>query len=631
MLGRRKHKWIAVFTLAGILLSTVGIPAGEGASQTDINSAIAKGLAYLSNTQNADGSWSGYPVASTAEAVLAFENSAHYGWNTSDPYHNTVQNGLNWLFSQASVQAIDGTNSAGDPDTNGNGFGIGWYGDGQPVYETPMALMAIVASNAQTSVTATGPTDVVGRTYLDVAQDIVDWIAWAQNSVATNGQYEGGWRYWPQYGDSDNSLSQWPVMGLLAAQLWGVNAPSWVKTELQKWVTASQDLTGNYLTNPVYGAFDYQPSFGLYTPAESATGILSLTYIGAANTDSRILAAEGWLNKDWTPDGWSTNGWFGWNWNIGDLYGMYAVMKAMKLTIPVPTTFVTDYTGSAGIDWYNGTAQYADSLLAHQWADGHWNNWVSVEEGWLISDVLGTSWATLILEFIPVRVTYTLTVHINDAKTNNPIPGADVVAVGPMTLSGVTDGGMVVFNGAQAGTYHVTASKTGYISASVDVTLITNRDITLALSSSTIPKGAMTGYGRFDVPFLATHGFAVRCDPSAGPSKIESNWRDAKGVHHNFQLTSLTSAACYYDSSLGHTGYHLASFNTWVGNGTGILDGKAGFSIYAVFTDQGEPARGKDPSTFIITGPSGVVLDINNAVLLTGIHRAHDLTTATTT
>lgn len=483
MLGRRKHTWIAVFIIAGMLLSTVGIPAARGASQTNINSAIAKGLAYLSSTQNPDGSWSGIPVASTAMAVLAFENFGHYGWNVSDPYHTTVQNGLNWLFSTASVQPIDGTNSAGNPDTNGNGFGIGWYYDGAVVdggvsgYETPMALLAIVASNSQTSVTTTGPTGVVGRTYHDVAQDIVDWIAWAQNSVAANGIYEGGWRYVPQYGSSDNSVTQWPVIGLLGAQLWGINAPSWVGTELQKWITASQDLTGTYLTNPVYGAFDYTPGYGLYTSAETASGILSLTYIGTANTDPRILAAEGWLNMDWTP-----NGADGWRWNIGDLYDMYAVMKAMRLTTPVPTIFITDYTGSNGINWYNGTGQYADSLLTNQYADGHWNNWVAVSEGGDISDALGTSWATLILEFIPVVVTYTLTVHVIDASTSSPIPGADVVAVGPVTLTGVTDGGMVVFNKAQAGAYLVTASKTGCTSASKGVTLDTDTDITLALS-----------------------------------------------------------------------------------------------------------------------------------------------------
>jgi hypothetical protein len=483
-----------------MLLSTVGIPATESASPTAISSAILKGLSYLASNQSPGGYWSdGAPVASTAMAVLAFENEGFYGWNTSSPYYTTVQDGLNWLFSQASTVAINGANSAGNPDVSGDGYGIAWNGDGQSVYETPMVLAAIVASNAPTNVTTTGPAGVVGLTYKHVAQDIVDWIAWAQNSVPGNGIYEGGWRYGPQYGTSDNSVSQWPVMGLLAAQLWGVNAPGWVKTELQKWIKSDQDLTGNPNTNLYYGAFDYLPGYGpgyIVSPAESAAGILELTYVGASNTNASILAAEGYLYRDWhtgtpgdNPDGCSQGWGCGFNYNIGALYDMYAVMKAMRSTTPTPTTFIQNYTGTAKIEWYNGTGQYADALVGNQSSDGHWNNWVNWWENDGVSNYLGTAWGTLILEPIPVRVTYTLTVHVNDSSTNNPIPGADVKAVGPTTLMGVATSGTVVFTGVQAGSYNVSASATGYKSAWKVVDLDANTAITLKLSTSTSPSG----------------------------------------------------------------------------------------------------------------------------------------------
>jgi hypothetical protein len=390
----------------------------------------------------------------------------------------------------ATVQTIDDSNSRGDPDTNGNGFGIGVY-EFYSVYTTPMVLMAIIASNGPTNITTTGPTNVVGRTYHDVAVDIVDWIAWAQNSVAANGPDEGGWRYYPQFGSSDNSISQWTVIGLMAAQLWGINAPSWVPTELQKWITADQDLSGTCGGNPTYGAFDYALSYGWYTPADSAAGILELTYTGADNTDSRILAAEAYLYNQWAANG-SGNGW---DINIGDLYDMYAIMKAMTLTTPTATTLIPDCTGSNHVEWYNGPGQYADSLLAQQSSDGHWDNWVVPPE--TQGSNLATAFGVLILEYVPIVVihAHTLTVHVVD-NDNNPISGADVSVVGPTTLNGVTAGGTAVFINVPEGSYTVTASKIGYLSASQGMNMNQDREITLVLTSTSPP----TGVPEFGIP-----------------------------------------------------------------------------------------------------------------------------------
>ena len=227
----RIRELLPVLMLIGILLMIMRIPAGNAASQTSINSAIEKGLAYLNSTQASAGHWGDYTGACTAMAVLAFENAPnnHFGWNSTEPYNTTVQKGLDWLFSNTVVQPLS-NQTAGNPDTNGNGLGIYLQdGTGQVIYETPMMLMAIVASQAPTNVTTTGPTNVIGRTYHDIAVDIVDYLAWAQNE-GPNGR--GGWRYGPNYSSSDNSVSQWPVLGLMAAELWGINAPTWVKSEL---------------------------------------------------------------------------------------------------------------------------------------------------------------------------------------------------------------------------------------------------------------------------------------------------------------------------------------------------------------------------------------------------------------
>ena len=356
-------------------------------------------------------------------AVLAFENAGHYGWNATDPYKTTVQKGLDWLFSQGQNITLS-NQTAGNPDTNGNGIGIYWNNDGLPIYETPMVLMAIVGSQAPTNVTSAGPLGI--RTYRNIAVDIVDFIAFAQNDQ--NNAYRGGWGYneneesW-----ADNSNSNWPVVGLLTAQLWGINAPAFVKSELNYWVTTCQDLTGNSTSNSQYGSFGYYDHSIYGGVTDTSAGIIQLNYLGALSTNTRMIAAEGYINRVWTlNDGY-------WNVNIGNLYCMYALMKACREATPT-IQYLANYNGTNGVEWYNGTGQYADSLLANQNPSGYWITWQSWAESSAFSTDFSTALATLILEFNPVVVKYTLTVTVRDATTLSPIAGATVSANGPQTL-----------------------------------------------------------------------------------------------------------------------------------------------------------------------------------------------------
>jgi len=450
------------------LISATTIPTGNAATQTDINTAIADGLEYLASIQAPDGHWGGaYYVACTSMAVLAFENAGYYAGDGSI-YAANVQSGLEYLFNSAQVTGI-GVQPAGDPDTNGNGIGI-YFNDpwGQVVYQTPMVLMAIVGSQAQTATATTGPANVIGRTYHDIVTDIIDWIAWAQTDDGS-GNRRGGWRYGPNYGDSDNSISQWPVLGLMTAALWGINAPAFVKSELAFWVAADQNLAGTPATNSLYGSFDYQPGAYFNSIAETATGIMQLTYMGVDKNDPRIIAAEGYINRDWTTNS-------GWRVNLGNFYGMYAVMKAARLATPTPIEFISNYDGTPGVEWYNGAGQYTDLLIANQYSDGHWEQWASPE--WVPSE-LCTAWGELILEFVPVVVTYDLTITVTDPPPLIPVVGAQVTVVGPETRIGFTDiNGQVTFYNLQAGSYQITIIASGFISPPPQTVLLVG-DVTL--------------------------------------------------------------------------------------------------------------------------------------------------------
>lgn len=480
---------VIVLLFIGILLLPIGIPFGySGQTATAIDNAIERGLAYLAANQSSDGSWSwsgNYPVATTAMTVLAFENAphSHLPDNMSDPYHTNVAKGLDYLFTQAHVQQLS-NKSYGTPDTNHNGIGIDFYSSslGWPHYEdtgyqTPMVLMAIIASQNQSRIATTGPAGAVNRTYRDIAVDIVDWLAWAQNDNST-GTNQGGWRYVANFGSSDNSVSQWPIIGLLAAELWGINAPTGVKTLLTKWLNVSQTLTGNYSSNYFYGAFDYTPNAGYYSVVESATGILGLTYLGVPASDPRIRAAEGFIVREWN----TTQGPGGWRNNMGDLYAMYGIMKAMRLTLPNATRYIENYTGAPLVEWYNGTGTYADWLVTSQYPNGRWSSTNMDEDQ---GAYLDTAFGTLILEFVPVKVKWNLAVKVVDASTSNPVSGANVTIVGPETHWNMTDDGAAVFDKIQAGNYTVTASKAGYASNSTWVFLDANKTITIPLTPLT--------------------------------------------------------------------------------------------------------------------------------------------------
>jgi hypothetical protein len=486
------------FTIALYTTST-----SSGATQAEISASILKGLMYLNSTQATNGEWSSdsYPVAATAMAVLAFENAGHFGWNTSDPFSSDVQNGLNWIISQGQNVTLDGQ-TAGNPDTSGSGVGIGWYGDGYPTYETSMALLAIIGSDAQTNMTLEGPLGV--RSYLAIAKDTVDFICWAQTDPVLNDGVNtnpdaGGWSYQPNDNNSyttgsDQSNSGWPVFALAGAELWGIYPPSWVLHELSNWVVHDQDLTSSQTTTTLYGSFGYEGADEILGQvSETAVGIEELTLLGALSTNSSIIAAEGNINQMWTYNG----GYGSWNVNMGNLYAMYNVMKACREAVP-PIKYISYFNGTNGVEWYNGTGEYADQIVANQQTDGDWINggwvaWAGGADGYY-STPLTTAMAVLILEpyVVNIATLFKLTVTVHDSQTLAPISGATVLASGPNTLSGTTgSNGQIVFSNVQAGNYAISASATGYktsLPVSVSVTSNTTEVVNLvSIAPSSTP------------------------------------------------------------------------------------------------------------------------------------------------
>jgi len=312
----------------------------------------------------------GNRVAENVSAVQAFQVQGHRpgGDPWEDPYVEDVQRGWNAIFTYAKPDTMT-IQPAGDPDSDGDGIGLGMYDSyGAAIYESGLGLMALATTGVPDWGARTGPPFYVrGQTYYSITQDVADWFAWGQND-AESGSARGGWRYQPNSGDSDNSNTQFPVLGLAAAEEnWGITVPTWVKTELRDyWLAYTQGSSGGF----GYGGPDDWNNVG-----KTGAGIMDLTWTGVPATDARIVRASGFIDQHWddVPDE-------NFNGNLGEFYAMYAVKKGSQL---------------AGIHQYGSHVwdnEYAAYLVRVQKPDGHFD-----DAGILAQQPMATAWAVLIL------------------------------------------------------------------------------------------------------------------------------------------------------------------------------------------------------------------------------------------
>jgi len=313
----------------------------------------------------------GNGVADVASAVQAFQVQGHLagGDPWEDPYVEDVQHGWNALFTHARPYTIT-WQPAGNPDGDGDGIGIGIYAnDDHAIYESGLAMMALASTGAPDQVARTGPPGYVrGQTYYSITQDMADWFAWGQND-AGSGAARGGWCYGPNSGYSDNSNTQFPVLGLAAAEHnWGITVPKWVKNELRdRWLAYTQGGSGGF----GYGGPDDHVNV-----CKTGAGIMDLTWTGVPATDARIVRASSFIEQHWDdrPDG-------DWNGNAGEFYAMYAVKKGSQL---------------AGIHQYGSHVwdnEYAAYLVRVQKPDGRFDDAGNMG-GW---QPMNTAWGVLIL------------------------------------------------------------------------------------------------------------------------------------------------------------------------------------------------------------------------------------------
>ncbi len=232
--------------------------------------AVNRGLEWLADHQNADGSWSlnrfhencQHPActgagsessntAATGLALLPFLAAGHT--HQEGPYQSVVSGGVRWLLEHQ--------------QENGDLLAAG---DGQQMYSHGIAAIALCEAYGMTrDAELQGP-----------AQRSVDFIVAAQNDAS------GGWRYKPEE-HGDTSVVGWQVMALKSAEMAGLIVPASTHQGTLRWL---ESVEGN---QPVGGQFGYQNRNA--TPAMSAEGLLCLQFLGVDRNDPAMRAGADYL------------------------------------------------------------------------------------------------------------------------------------------------------------------------------------------------------------------------------------------------------------------------------------------------------------------------------------------------
>jgi len=379
-----------VVLIAGILVAfTMCLSTVEAADSVQIAQAIDDGMTWLAGVQDPGGYWgTGYQVAITGLCVKKFE---HYATHSSPPinpldpaypYYNQVKKGLDYLFSRACIVSIGLTPNGDNPDSDGDGIGVHFNytpcgSEDHSVYETGIALMAIVENNCADSVVDVSGSPIDGWTYNDVAVDVMDWLAHAQND---GGSERGGWGYNSNnVGWSDNSNTGYAVLGLAYASSpppegFSIPIPQFVKDELEIW-------TDNIQCNvfgPDNGGSGYESSCSWVNTLKTGNLLFEFSLIGQTLPDLDVQRAIDYLINHWN-DANDDPGW------QNHCQAMYCIMKGLEFQNI--GTYLDPPANT--IDWYD---EFTDHIVAIQNGDGSWgpDSWAGYE--------LATAWALLTLE-----------------------------------------------------------------------------------------------------------------------------------------------------------------------------------------------------------------------------------------
>jgi hypothetical protein len=366
------------FKLMGAIMMFWLVPAVILAQPTpeEILESIDKGVSWLVDQQNPDGSWgTGENVAKTGFALTKLcDYAKEQGLSPLDEeyeYFDAVNSGMDFLFSMIKTHG-EGTGLVFSPNIC----------DHHETYNAAVGLMAfgncIYVSGVDLDMVISDIHPLVnGKTVKWMLDELVQWFVWSQEGT-------GGWGYSPCDDWSDNSHTGYVVIALRYAELVGASIPVGLKTKLSSFIDLIQD--------DITGESYYTPTWPWPNALKQGNLLLEMSFVGDAETAPRVQAALNFLATLWDNNS-ADPGW-------RDPQAMYCLMKGFE-SFGMETITV----GAVERDWF---AEFSTYLLANQLPDGSWG-WSNWSE-----PVVSTAWALFVLEKVappPPLVMVDLDIH----------------------------------------------------------------------------------------------------------------------------------------------------------------------------------------------------------------------------
>ncbi len=312
---------------------TVTPPAKLDAAKV-IDEAVSRALAWLAMTQKKNGSWDDkinkYDVGVTALALLAFMES---GSTPADgPYSGWVANGFNYLLRRQD--------------------GEGWFGhvDAESwIYNHAIALLAVARAYGYTK----------NGAYKRAAKRAAEYLLKAQNPGL-------GWKYKPQDGRNDTSVTSWVTLALKEAAKHGtVEVDQAVFMGTLNWLDRATNTAGKagYMRPGDDGSVisDVNDDFAKY-PSSTAAALVCRHLCGQSRRDRKVALG---MNVVFSQPA----EWFMGELNNIDFYFAFWASTAAKMLVPVEKR----------AEW---TSRLASSILAMQEETGKnagsfrpWGKW----------------------------------------------------------------------------------------------------------------------------------------------------------------------------------------------------------------------------------------------------------------
>ena len=357
MINLNFHQKIIAIVMSIVLLS--GYTLVYSAEETEALKAIDKGLEWLRQKQESDGTFGGY-LGFTSLAVTAFLRHPSGKYKSTEPF---IEKTLNFIVS---MQKEDGSiyDKRSQPAI--------------PSYNTSVAIMALVAANDSKY-------DAVikkAQGYLKGAQCDEEEGCTPDNTSYGGISYGAGM---PERADLSNTSMA--LQALKESNFEDKEAWSKAIKFLERCQNNSETNDQPWTSND--GGFIYNPGV---KPGEEGTrsygsmtyaGLMSFLYAGVDKNDQRVQAAVDWIKRNYTVEENPPIG------KSGLYYNYHTMAKALNA---YGEPVITDATGQKH-DWYKELAQ---KLVELQKPEGYWQN----EEGrWMETDpVLVTSYTVLALE-----------------------------------------------------------------------------------------------------------------------------------------------------------------------------------------------------------------------------------------